>query len=65
MSELAVLAGEAEAPVPLLADGLDDGASSGTFTNLPQTKRPGASIAATPTEVTIVSHHSSFLFSGS
>ena len=40
-------------------------ASSGTSTNLPQTKSPGASIAATPIDVTIVSHHSSFLFSGS
>ena len=34
-------------------------------TNLAQTNSPGASIAATPTEVTTVSHHSSFLFSGS
>ena len=40
-------------------------ASFGTSTNLPQTMSPGASMAATPIEVTIVSHHSSFLLSGS
>jgi hypothetical protein len=40
-------------------------ASSGTVTNFAHTDRPGASIAAMPTEVMPVSHHSSFLFSGS
>src|SRR5882762_10222560 len=39
-------------------------ASFGTVTNLAHTNKPGANIAATPTEVTMVSHHSSFLFSG-
>jgi hypothetical protein len=32
---------------------------------LAHTNNPGVSIAATPTEGMIVSHHSSFLFSGS
>src|SRR6516225_1179771 len=39
-------------------------ASAGTVTNWCQTKRPGANMAATPTPVPTVSHHSSLLFSG-
>src|SRR5262249_15893800 len=39
-------------------------APAGTVTNLAHTNRPGVNIAATPSEVTTVSHHSSRLFSG-
>jgi hypothetical protein len=37
---------------------------SGTVTNWFHTNKPGANMAATPTAVTMESHHSSFLFSG-
>ena len=40
-------------------------ASSGTLMKSFQTKRPGVSMATMPTVVMPVSHHSSFLFSGS
>src|SRR5206468_2231877 len=39
-------------------------ASCGTWTMSAHTRRPGASMAATPPAVTTRSHHSSFLFSG-
>src|SRR2546422_7002665 len=40
-------------------------ASFGTSTKFAHTNKPGANMVATPTVVTTVSHHSSFLFSGS
>ena len=40
-------------------------ASSGTWTKFAHTNKPGASMAATPTDVNPTSHTSSLLFSGS
>ena len=40
-------------------------ASFGMSTNLAHTYKPGTNMATTPTEVKPMSHHSSFLFSGS
>ena len=53
------------APRPLLADGLDDVGVVGHRHELGPHGEPRREHRATPTEVSPISHHSSFLFSGS
>ena len=58
--------GVAEANMMGVAAGMAlSGLLAGGVTNFAHTASPGANIAAMPTEVMPVSHHSSFLFSGS
>jgi len=56
--------GKTITPCPLLAHDLNHRRVFRYGDELGPYKQPGANIAATPTEVTMVSHHSSFLFSG-